>query len=278
MDPFTMGGAMWAFVLILPVVIITTLCIGCWKHTANRIPQTVEDGDYQKSDNTFAVIRPTAYHPTTIPTTINSAPPRTLGMLTVVQRSPLPSDSRRSSYNKPESDNDSTSNYVNTGSIPSYENSTCDPSDNEAENQDPNDGYITVLPDEVAPVQYPVDIPVQDKHSGHLSPSVQKNCHAPVSPSPKGSRGVTARCVVGVSANKQKSNKSHCVQRESGCSEDYENLAQDKVDGGCSSRESEDECPDYVNTETLPEHIHLSYTVYDDANSEDDYVNANVGN
>ncbi|XP_029462951.1 uncharacterized protein LOC115094248 isoform X3 [Rhinatrema bivittatum] len=137
---------MWAFILVLPVILIMALCIGCRESAPKRIPQSVDDYDFRSSymshpSSSFAVMR----HPSTgIPSNFSSSLPVTASdAFLSVPSSPLAPDSRRSSFTPAEVDNES---------VPSYENQDQKQTeDDEYINDTYISGYIDVLPDIVEP-------------------------------------------------------------------------------------------------------------------------------
>ncbi|XP_078508413.1 linker for activation of T-cells family member 1 [Lissotriton helveticus] len=129
---------MWAFVLVLPIIITTALCIHCREGAPTRIPQSVDDYEYkppgEMSHSSFTVLRSSNYAQQRGP-----LDPPTDRMDHFLSISSLQHpESRRSSFAKLEVDKDS---------IPSYENEEPVQPDIDYSNEDYICGYIEVIPD-----------------------------------------------------------------------------------------------------------------------------------
>ncbi|XP_069044452.1 linker for activation of T-cells family member 1-like isoform X1 [Lepisosteus oculatus] len=151
MEPGTLGSFLLGVVFLLPVILITVLCVGCWGYKSSnaRIPQNI--ADYEDEPN-FRVVRPNtfpqqsnhkpntlqpSFHSTAHTGVTSSSPVHTLSPVV---------NSRRTSAT-PQEDNESVPSYENE------ENEAVDVGDyvNE-EDEQPGEGYIEVLPDAPAPV------------------------------------------------------------------------------------------------------------------------------
>nr|XP_014349847.1 PREDICTED: linker for activation of T-cells family member 1 [Latimeria chalumnae] len=218
MDVASFMSIMWACFLLLPVVIVTTLCLGCWERKNRTIRN--QESDYEDKppffiaphpqNSSFAVLRQPNYKPHSIP----SIPPVT-SMDFLPVPSPLPVESRRSSYTKIEADNESG---------PSYENEQIDTDPDDDDYKNYGSGYITILPDDPAP-----KLKETVKVSNHCSKISLNN-----------------------SAEDYENLQEVAIESDADTDEfdgsNYVNVAEMKYGGGGGSdRDSEDDGPDYVN-------------------------------
>ncbi|XP_069508276.1 uncharacterized protein [Ambystoma mexicanum] len=133
---------MWAFIVLLPIIITTALCIHCRAAAPTRIPQSIDDYEYKPHDmmspashSSFTVLRPSNYGQQRGDTGL-----RMDRMDAFLSVSSLPApESWKNSFAKPAVDNDS---------VPSYEN---DEADVDYSNKDSIPEYLDVLPDNVDP-------------------------------------------------------------------------------------------------------------------------------
>nr|XP_033799862.1 linker for activation of T-cells family member 1 [Geotrypetes seraphini] len=219
---------MWAFILVLPVILTMALCIGCRERAPTQISQSVDDYDFKPSymshsHTSFTVIRnPSTGMPNNFP---SSLPVATSEVFLSVPCSPQAPESRRSSFTPAEVDNES---------VPSYENEDQkQPEDEDYINDTYISGYIDVLPDNVeTPASDPEPAhelePAGDMHSGRLSSTNTEEYENVVE---------QQRDSMGDSLEYVNVPEQHQVEQRS------ENLS---FDGG-SNQDSEDDTPDYEN-------------------------------
>ncbi|XP_030065353.1 linker for activation of T-cells family member 1 [Microcaecilia unicolor] len=219
---------MWAFILVLPVILTMALCIGCRERAPTRIPQSVDDYDFKPSymshpHSSFTVIRnPSTGMPNNFS---NSLPVSTPETFLSVPCSPLVPESRRSSFTPAEVDNESVPSYENEGQKT--------PEDEDYINDSYISGYIDVLPDIVeTPVSDPEPVrepePAGETHSDRLS-STNTEEYENVLDQQRDSMGDSLEYV--------NVPEQHQVGQRS------DNLS---YDGG-SNQDSEEDTPDYEN-------------------------------
>ncbi|XP_065278215.1 linker for activation of T-cells family member 1 [Emys orbicularis] len=167
MEAVSLAGVLWAFVLVLPAVLATALCIGCrdtgspgaeWDGPPLPPPlmlrpalspahgaQAVGDYEYKPPPcvppNSFMVLT-RANYPSRNQIKQQPVPPAE--QFLSIPRSPQAPQSRQVSFTRTETDNDS---------VPSYENEERprgdDDDDNDYNNEIYTPGYVEVLPDSV---------------------------------------------------------------------------------------------------------------------------------
>ncbi|XP_075422619.1 linker for activation of T-cells family member 1 isoform X2 [Ascaphus truei] len=143
MDSLSVTSLLWAFILVLPVILTAALCISCRKKTPTRILQSVDDYVYKsaftKPPTSFTILRGCNYPPQNVSSSIFVAPREQL--LSIPS---MTAESRRSSVGMVVQDTDS---------LPSYENELKakdddDDIDDNYSNENYICGYIEVLPDD----------------------------------------------------------------------------------------------------------------------------------
>ncbi|XP_029462950.1 uncharacterized protein LOC115094248 isoform X2 [Rhinatrema bivittatum] len=218
---------MWAFILVLPVILIMALCIGCRESAPKRIPQSVDDYDFRSSymshpSSSFAVMR----HPSTgIPSNFSSSLPVTASDAFLSVPSPLAPDSRRSSFTPAEVDNES---------VPSYENQDQKQTeDDEYINDTYISGYIDVLPDIVEPpVPCPEPMPEPETEEQMQSDRISSTNTEEYENVPEQQRDSLGDSLEYVNVPDQQEARQH-----------LDNFSQE----GGSNRDSEEDTPDYEN-------------------------------
>ncbi|XP_066578135.1 linker for activation of T-cells family member 1 [Amia ocellicauda] len=141
MESAALGSYLLGAVYLVPAVLVTALCMGCWRQKNNaRIPQNIAD---YEDELPFRVVRPSTSVTMQMNHKPGPAPPPSTSFLLPVM-SPHIVESRRTSF-APTEDNES---------VPSYENEEHAESGDyvNEEEEKPGEGYIEVLPDPPAPV------------------------------------------------------------------------------------------------------------------------------
>ncbi|XP_041094623.1 uncharacterized protein LOC121306768 [Polyodon spathula] len=218
MSPPLLVSMLWSLFLLLPLVLLSTLCSYCRQQ--RRIQQSVEDYEikpqnYNNPGGGFTVIRPNYAPPGILPVRSVTSPTHFLSI-----PSPHPAESRRSSFAKTDDDE----------SAPSYENqdqnldSDYVNEDNE-EQERPGEGYIVVLPDPPAPPTSTEPHPQTDGPTSNRSSVTEEYVNVPDDSSDR----IDSNSGDYVNLNEEDiSSISHVLQV------DYHN-------------DSEDDGPDYVN-------------------------------
>ncbi|CAM4677905.1 linker for activation of T-cells family member 1 isoform X1 [Lepidochelys kempii] len=146
MEAVSLAGVLWAFVLVLPAVLATALCIGC-RDTGSPAHGAQAVGDYEYKPppcvppNSFMVLTRANYPSRN---QIKQQPVAPAEQFLSIPRSPQAPQSRQVSFTRTETDNDS---------VPSYENEERPRGDDDDDNDYNNElyitGYVEVLPDSI---------------------------------------------------------------------------------------------------------------------------------
>ncbi|XP_072340059.1 uncharacterized protein [Scyliorhinus torazame] len=204
MEYTTAIGICWMLMFILPMWMVAVMCMKCRNAAPTRIASY---GDYIDSKHfshgntvsSFTVIRQSNYQP---PVNNHLLPP-----------SPHPNSRRTSLLEEKESDNES---------LPNYENTAKESSDDETDYPNTNTNYIVVIPDNAATVTSPQTT----SRTSHVN-----------------------RISSGTLTEDYENLKEDIIDGAQGGSSNYVNIDEmDKEIGKNSEEDDDEEASDYVNS------------------------------
>ncbi|KAK1151990.1 hypothetical protein AOXY_G31862 [Acipenser oxyrinchus oxyrinchus] len=225
MSPPLLVSMLWSFFLLLPLVLLSTLCSYCRQQRDVSMSRlSFRPHNYTNPSGGFTVIRPNYAPPGILPVRSVTSPSHFLSI-----PSPHPAESRRSSFAKTDDDGKTTkliNEFKSFLFLVADQNLDSDYVNEDNEEQErPGEGYIVVLPDPPAPPTHTEPCPQTDDPASNRSSVTEEYVNVPDDSSDR----IDSNSGDYVNLNEEDiSSISHVLQ------DDYHN-------------DSEDDGPDYVN-------------------------------